>query len=287
MSGSNIWKRAAAVTKCLQQNKYWRRPSLHRVVLSNVFFDCRRDLSLWKGIAYNYRQIRPSTSTLLGATRSMFVQTEPTPNPNSLKFLPGKPVLDDRFTTGVDFVPGAAEIRQSPLAKKLFQIDGISRVFFGKDFISVTKADDMHWDALRAEIFATIIDFYGTGEATMSDEPIVTDTTILPEDDEVVAMIKELLEQRIRPSVQDDGGDIFYKDFDVERGIVKLQLAGACAGCPSSSVTLKSGVENMLKYYIPEVQGIEEVNDAELEELNKKEFKTFEEKLRAAGVPSV
>ncbi|CCI41534.1 unnamed protein product [Albugo candida] len=278
----NVLRRAVAVKQCLHQIIYPSRSLISRSVFPNASCNCRRELSLWQGSASNHRQIWPPSWMLLGGTRNMFVQTEPTPNPNSLKFLPGKAVLDDRFTTGVDFVPGAPEIRQSPLAKKLFQIDGINRVFFGKDFISITKGDDMHWDALRAEIFATIIDFYGSGEATMSDEPIITDTTILPEDDEVVAMIKELLEQRIRPSVQDDGGDIFYKGFDFEKGIVKLQLAGACAGCPSSSVTLKSGVENMLKHYIPEVLGIEEVNDAELEEVNKKEFQTFEEKLRAA-----
>jgi Fe-S cluster biogenesis protein NfuA len=108
----------------------------------------------------------------------------------------------------------------------------------------------------------------------------------LPDDDEVVAMIKELLEQRIRPSVQDDGGDIFYKGFDEATGIVHVQLAGSCAGCPSSSVTLKNGVENMLKHYIPEVRGIEEWVDEGLTQLNEKEFQTFEQKLRAAGVMS-
>ncbi|TMW67098.1 hypothetical protein Poli38472_012214 [Pythium oligandrum] len=221
-----------------------------------------------------------------GALRSMFIQTESTPNPQSLKFLPGRVVLDERFTTGVDFTPGSEEVRRSALAKKLFQIDGVTRVFFGKDFISVTKQEDEDWDALRSEIFASIMDFFATGEEVMSDEPIVTDTTILPDDDEVVAMIKELLESRIRPSVQEDGGDIFYKGFDEEKGIVKLQLAGSCAGCPSSSVTLKNGVENMLKHYIPEVRGIEEVTDDELKALNDQEFKSFEDKLRAAGVMS-
>ncbi|GLD98099.1 hypothetical protein PINS_up006796 [Pythium insidiosum] len=216
----------------------------------------------------------------------MFIQTEPTPNPHSIKFLPGREVLDERFTTGVDFTPGSEEVRRSTLAKKLFQIDGVTRVFFGKDFVSVTKNEDEDWDALRSEIFATIMDFYATGEQIMSDEPIVTDTTILPDDDEVVAMIKELLETRIRPSVQEDGGDIFYKGFDEDSGIVKLQLAGSCAGCPSSSVTLKNGVENMLKHYIPEVRGIEEVQDDELNAINENEFKSFEDKLRAAGVLS-
>ncbi|KAJ0397728.1 hypothetical protein P43SY_007196 [Pythium insidiosum] len=225
-------------------------------------------------------------ASVVGAQRTMFIQTEATPNPHSIKFLPGREVLDERFTTGVDFTPGSEEVRRSTLAKKLFQIDGVTRVFFGKDFVSVTKNEDEDWDALRSEIFATIMDFYATGEQVMSDEPIVTDTTILPDDDEVVAMIKELLETRIRPSVQEDGGDIFYKGFDEASGIVKLQLAGSCAGCPSSSVTLKNGVENMLKHYIPEVRGIEEVQDDELNALNENEFKSFEDKLRAAGVLS-
>ncbi|RLN47479.1 hypothetical protein BBJ29_000633 [Phytophthora kernoviae] len=184
-----------------------------------------------------------------GALRSMFIQTEPTPNPQSVKFLPGRVVLDERFTTGVDFTVGSEE-------------------------------------ALNAEIFATIMDFFASEEEVMSDEPIVTDTTILPDDDEVVAMIKELLEQRIRPSVQDDGGDIFYKGFDEKTGTVSVQLAGSCAGCPSSSVTLKQGVENMLKHYIPEVRTIEEWVDEELNALNQKEFLTLEEKLRSVGIPS-
>ncbi|CAH0480173.1 unnamed protein product [Peronospora belbahrii] len=221
-----------------------------------------------------------------GAFRSMFIQTEPTPNPQSVKFLPGRVILDERFTTGVDFTPQSKEIRRSTLAKKLFQIEGITRVFFGKDFISVTKSETEDWDALNAEIFATMMDFFASGEDVMSDEPIITDTTILPDDDEVVAMIKELLEQRIRPSVQDDGGDIIYKGFDEKTGMVIVQLAGSCAGCPSSSVTLKNGVENMLKHYIPEVRGIEEWVDEKLNAVSDKEFRSLEEKLRSVGIPS-
>ncbi|KUF95262.1 Queuine tRNA-ribosyltransferase [Phytophthora nicotianae] len=198
-------------------------------------------------------------------------------------FVTGWPYLKKAIE---DFTPSSEEVRRSPLAKKLFQIEGVTRVFFGKDFISVTKTEDEDWDALNAEIFATIMDFFASDEQVMSDEPIITDTTILPDDDEVVAMIKELLEQRIRPSVQDDGGDIFYKGFDEKTGMVLVQLAGSCAGCPSSSVTLKHGVENMLKHYIPEVRGIEEWVDEELNAVNEKEFRTLEEKLRSVGIPS-
>ncbi|KAF0700951.1 Aste57867_8521 [Aphanomyces stellatus] len=218
--------------------------------------------------------------------RTMFIQTETTPNPLSLKFLPGRPVLDERFSS-VDFTPKGPELRRSLLAKDLFTIPGVTRVFFGKDFISITKQEDVDWDELRGQIFGTIMDFYASGKPIMTDEEVITDTTILDEDDEVVAMIKELLETRIRPAVQDDGGDIFYRGFDEDRGIVKLQLAGSCAGCPSSSITLKNGVENMLMHYIPEVRGIEEVVDEELKDLNEQEFKTLEDKLRAAGIPSL
>ncbi|RQM28076.1 hypothetical protein B5M09_007718, partial [Aphanomyces astaci] len=240
------------------------------------------------------------------SVRNMFIQTETTPNPQSLKFIPGRAVLDDRFSTGVDFTPKGPELRRSLLAKDLFAIDGIVRVFFGKDFISVTKKnDDIDWDVLRGQIFGTIMDFYASGKPIMTDEDVITDTTILDTDDEVVAMIKELLETRIRPAVQDDGGDIFFRytspsyrrrltcmtlcrGFDEDRGIVKLQLAGSCAGCPSSSVTLKNGVENMLMHYIPEVRGIEEiVDDEDVKAVNESEFQTLEAKLRAAGIPSI
>ncbi|OQR82292.1 iron-sulfur cluster scaffold protein Nfu-like protein [Achlya hypogyna] len=232
--------------------------------------------------------IKPRQAAVFAVpARSMFIQTENTPNPHSIKFLPGRAVLDERFTTGVDFTPKSPEVRQSLLAKELFTIHGVTRVFFGKDFISVTKTEDEDWDLLRGQIFATIMDFYASGKPVMSDKPIITDTTILDDDDEVVAMIKELLETRIRPAVQDDGGDIFYKGFDEETGIVTVQLAGSCAGCPSSSVTLKNGVENMLMHYIPEVRGIKEFVDEELNEVNEKEFQSLEARLRAAGIPSI
>ncbi|CAK4108614.1 unnamed protein product [Aphanomyces euteiches] len=229
---------------------------------------------------------RPSLFSV-GAVRTMFIQTETTPNPQSLKFLPGRLVLDERFTTGVDFTPKGPELRRSLLAKDLFAISGVVRVFFGKDFISITKHDDEDWDVLRGQIFGTIMDYYASGKPIMTDEEVITDTTILDDDDEVVAMIKELLETRIRPAVQDDGGDIYYRGFDETTGIVKLQLAGSCAGCPSSSITLKNGVENMLMHYIPEVRGIQEVEDEELKDINNKEFQTLEEKLRKAGITSI
>ncbi|XP_048500561.1 nifU-like protein 4, mitochondrial isoform X2 [Beta vulgaris subsp. vulgaris] len=145
---------------------------------------------------------------------------------------------------------------------------GVTRVFFGSDFVTVTKSDDASWDILKPEIFAAVMDFYTSGQPLFLDESTAAskDTAIHEDDSETVAMIKELLETRIRPAVQDDGGDIVYKGFDLETGIVKLQMQGACSGCPSSSVTLKSGIENMLMHYVPEVKGVEQELDAEDEE---------------------
>lgn len=165
--------------------------------------------------------------------------------------------------------PNARAAMTSPLAKALFGIDGITRVFFGADFISVTKSDEASWDFLKPEIFAAIMDFYTSGKPLFLDSNTASsmDTSIQEDDSEIVAMIKELLETRIRPAVQDDGGDIEYCGFDEETGIVKLKLQGACSGCPSSSVTLKSGIENMLMHYVPEVKGVEQELDNPDEEM--------------------
>ncbi|KAJ4964634.1 hypothetical protein NE237_016483 [Protea cynaroides] len=193
--------------------------------------------------------------------RSMFIQTQSTPNPSSLMFYPGKPVME---VGSADF-PNARSAINSPLAKALYGIDGITRVFFGSDFITVTKSDDVYWDLLKPEIFAAIMDFYTSGQPLFLDSSVAAsmDTAILEDDSETVAMIKELLETRIRPAVQDDGGDIEYRGYDPETGVVKLRMQGACSGCPSSSVTLKSGIENMLMHYVPEVKGVEQELDDE------------------------
>lgn len=199
-------------------------------------------------------------SPFYGQRRTMFIQTQPTPNPASLMFHPGKPVME----IGSSDFPNARTALISPLAKSLFGIDGVTRVFFGSDFITVTKSDDVSWDLLKPEIFAAIMDFYTSGQPLFLDESTAAskDTAIHEDDSETVAMIKELLETRIRPAVQDDGGDIVYRGFDTETGIVKLQMQGACSGCPSSAVTLKSGIENMLMHYVPEVKGVEQEMDA-------------------------
>ncbi|OVA05987.1 NIF system FeS cluster assembly [Macleaya cordata] len=196
-----------------------------------------------------------------GQRRGMFIQTQSTPNPSSLMFYPGKSVME---IGSADF-PNARSAMNSPLAKALYGVDGTTRVFFGSDFITVTKSDEASWDIVKPEIFAAIMDFYSSGDPLFLDSNTSAskDTAIHEDDSETVAMIKELLETRIRPAVQDDGGDIEYRGFDVEAGIVKLRMQGACSGCPSSSVTLKSGIENMLMHYVPEVKGVEQELDSE------------------------
>ncbi|KAM6179230.1 NFU1 iron-sulfur cluster scaffold homolog, mitochondrial isoform 2-T2 [Erethizon dorsatum] len=172
----------------------------------------------------------------------------------------GKPVLETRT---MDFPTPAAAFR-SPLARQLFRIEGVKSVFFGPDFITVTKEnEELDWNLLKPDIYATIMDFFASGlplvtEETSSGEPASE------EDDEVVAMIKELLDTRIRPTVQEDGGDVIYKGF--EDGIVQLKLQGSCTSCPSSIITLKNGIQNMLQFYIPEVEGVEQVMDDESDE---------------------
>ncbi|XP_029164424.1 NFU1 iron-sulfur cluster scaffold homolog, mitochondrial-like [Nylanderia fulva] len=207
--------------------------------------------------------------------RNMFIQTQDTPNPNSLKFIPGVLVLGEGCTK--DF-PSAKDAYCSLLAKQLFRIEGVKAVFFGPDFITVTKLDeDVEWKLLKPEIFATIMDFFASNQPIMDEtsEP-ATDTQINANDDEVVQMIKELLETRIRPTVQEDGGDIVYMGF--EEGILKLKMQGSCTNCPSSAVTLRNGVQNMMQFYIPEVLGVIQVED-ETDKIAEKEFKKFEQKL--------
>uniref|UniRef100_A0A0N5B6H2 NFU1 iron-sulfur cluster scaffold homolog, mitochondrial n=1 Tax=Strongyloides papillosus TaxID=174720 RepID=A0A0N5B6H2_STREA len=212
--------------------------------------------------------------------RSMFIQTQETPNPLTLKFMPGKSILKDNSRT-FDFT-SVSEAKKSPLALQLFRIEGVKGVFFGEDFITITKqSEDLHWGVMKPEIFATIMDFLNSGKSILNEDFVesdeITDTTILPEDDDTVAMIKELLESRIKPMVQEDGGDIIYKGF--EDGIVKLKLQGSCTGCPSSQVTLKSGIKNMMQFYVPEVVDVIEVKDEE-DDIIEKELEKLEDKLK-------
>ncbi|OAD56422.1 hypothetical protein WN48_03426, partial [Eufriesea mexicana] len=229
---------------------------------------------------YNNHILKPY---LLSSTKSfnfiqkctMFIQTQDTPNPNSLKFLPGVKVLEQGQTK--DF-PSAMDGYCSPLAKMLFRIDGVKSVFFGPDFITVTKVDeDVEWKLLKPEIFAVIMDFFASGLPILTDEQPATDTQINDDDSEIVQMIKELLDTRIRPTVQEDGGDIVFMGF--EDGIVKLKMQGSCTSCPSSVITLKNGVQNMMQFYIPEVLGVIQVED-ETDKIAKTEFEKFEQKIK-------
>ncbi len=187
----------------------------------------------------------------------MFIQTEETPNPAALKFLPGRPVLE----TGVaDFTTREGAAR-SPLARLLFEIDGVAGVFLGSDFVTVTKTNEKNWQVLKPMVLGAIMDHFTAnvpvmeaGEEAGTDDEEFNDDNV---DGEIIAQIKELIETRVRPAVAQDGGDIVYKGF--KNGTVYLNLRGSCAGCPSSSATLKMGIENMLKHYVPEVLQVEAV----------------------------
>ena len=240
---------------------------------------------LWKSRINHARSIR-----------SLFIQTEPTPNPESIKFVPGREVLPaDQNETGFYVTRSdKTEIARSPLAKSLFQLDEVKSVYLGPDFVTITKFAESQWGHIRTSIFGKIMDHYASGIPALTSSPEITDTTIFDDDDEVVAMIKELLESRIRPAVQEDGGDIHYCGFEPETGVVSVKLAGSCVGCPSSSVTLKNGVENMLMHYIPEVTAVHSIDEVEDEDSasakvdetkESKQMKTYEERLKAAGIP--
>ncbi|MBP02760.1 MAG: NifU family protein [Rhodospirillaceae bacterium] len=186
----------------------------------------------------------------------MFIQTEPTPNPATLKFLPGKPVLNEGTA---EFIDGNSA-EASPLAYKLLQLDGISGVFFGKDFITVTKINDLEWQSIKPMILGAIMDHYNSGQPILLENNEKTTSDEFRDDDvedAIINQIKELIETRVRPAVAQDGGDIVYKGF--KKGTVYLHMRGACAGCPSSTMTLKNGIETMLKHYVPEVLQVEAI----------------------------
>ncbi|CDS13155.1 hypothetical protein LRAMOSA05333 [Lichtheimia ramosa] len=217
---------------------------------------------------------RPLIPAMTQQVRSMFIQTEQTPNTESLKFIPGVQVLGNGTAEFLD----VRSSMQSPLAKQLFQIDGIVGVFLGPDFITISKDPNAEWQLMKPDIYAAIMDHFASGQPIMYNEGDLaeSDTAIHPDDSEEVQMIKELLDTRIRPAIQEDGGDIEYCGF--EGGIVKLKLKGSCRGCDSSVITLKNGIENMLMHYIPEVEGVEQVID-ENEAIALQEFDKLEKKL--------
>lgn len=178
----------------------------------------------------------------------MFIQTESTPNPATLKFLPGQMVLQ----SGTADFPSAEASASSPMARRIFAVEGVTGVFFGPDFVTVTKDDTIEWDHIKPGILGAIMEHYQSGESVLDGETGAVDHAAHDGPDaEVVNQIKDLLDTRVRPAVAQDGGDITFHGF--ERGVVYLHMQGACAGCPSSTMTLKSGIENLLKHYIPEV----------------------------------
>ena len=185
----------------------------------------------------------------------MFIQTESTPNPATLKFLPGQTVLE----MGTADFPSPDGAAQSPLASRVFTVSGVIGVFFGQDFITVTKSDGVEWDHIKPGILGAIMEHFQSGQPVMSGEGQAASghAEHTGEDGAIVGQIKELLDTRVRPAVAQDGGDITFHGF--ERGIVYLHMQGACAGCPSSTLTLKMGIENLLRHYIPEVTEVRPV----------------------------
>ena len=187
----------------------------------------------------------------------MFIETEGTPNPATLKFLPGRDVMGP---STADFASAATATR-SPLALALFDLPGVARVFLGYDFVSVTKTDAVDWDTLKPQVLGAVMDHFVTGrpviDTAIAHDALLDEEDVDPADAEVVEQIKELIDTRVRPAVAGDGGDIVFRGF--RDGIVRLHMQGSCSGCPSSSATLKHGIENMLRHYVPEVLGVEQV----------------------------
>lgn len=185
----------------------------------------------------------------------MFIQTESTPNPATLKFLPGRTVLE----LGTADFPNADTAGKSPLATRIFTVSGVTGVFFGTDFVTVTKAEGVEWAHVKPAILGAIMEHFQSGAPVIEGAAPAGDghADHSGPDSDIVKQIKELLDTRVRPAVAQDGGDITFHGFD--RGVVYLHMQGACAGCPSSTLTLKMGIENLLRHYIPEVTEVRPV----------------------------
>jgi len=188
----------------------------------------------------------------------MFIQTEETPNPATMKFLPGRDVMGE----GTLDIVSSAEAAQSPLAESLFGIEGVRGIFLGKDFITVTKSDAKNWAAMKPPVLTAIMEHFTANKpivtvavAPLGAEPSQQNDNVA--DAEIIAKIRDLLDHKIRPAVAQDGGDITFQSY--KDGVVYLNLKGSCAGCPSSSMTLKAGVENMLRHYVPEIREVRQV----------------------------
>lgn len=217
-------------------------------------------------VSLNSLRNQPRHRLLILGLRNLFIQTLETPNKQALKFLPSMKILNENETK--EFLSGR-EAASSPLAVKLFSIEGIRSIMYGPDFITVEKRnDEIPWAILKPEIFSVLTEYLTSGTPIFVEgTKLSDDMTINDEDDEIVSMIKELIFTRIRPAIQDDGGDIEFVSFDEEEGKVFLRLKGACRSCDSSSITLKNGIESMLKYYIEEVTTVEQINEEDGVEL--------------------
>jgi len=183
----------------------------------------------------------------------MFIQTEETPNPATLKFIPGRAVLED----GTADFPTAADAERSPLARRLFAVPDVTGVFLAGDFVTVTKSAAVEWHVLKPSVLGAIMEHFTSGEAALTDASGPAHAAAAEGDEEIVRQIVELLDTRVRPAVAQDGGDITFHGFD--EGVVYLHMQGSCSGCPSSTATLKMGIENLLRHYIPEVTSVEAV----------------------------
>jgi Fe-S cluster biogenesis protein NfuA len=184
----------------------------------------------------------------------MFIETEDTPNPATLKFLPGRDVVPN----GTADFPRPELADASPLAKSLFALPGVARVFLAGDFITVTKADDADWASLRTQVLGAIMEHFMAGRPVLAEDAVIAEEeaeNFDPADAETVAQIKDLLDTRVRPAVASDGGDIIFRGF--RDGVVYLRMQGSCSGCPSSTATLKYGIENMLRHYVPDVVAVQ------------------------------
>ncbi|KAF8908788.1 HIRA-interacting protein 5 [Mucidula mucida] len=219
--------------------------------------------------------VNPKPNPLM--TRSMFIQTENTPNDDSLKFIPGVPVMGEGTAEFLD----TRSALTSPLAIRLMGIEGVKGIFYGPDFVTVSKDSENTWAVVKPEIYSILMEFFSSGQALFRsqeerDNAGPQDTKILDTDSDTVAMIKELLETRVRPAIMEDGGESSFE----------VKLKGSCRGCDSSTVTLKSGIERMLMHYIPEVKGVEQVLDQE-EEIAMDEFNKLEQRLGEKTRPNM
>ncbi|KAL2046773.1 hypothetical protein N7G274_000791 [Stereocaulon virgatum] len=278
-------------SKALRITSQYSRASHHSTRPTNLTGYSQRPRLLT-----HYRSTRLAPE-IYGSIRMIFIQTENTPNADALKFLPNHTILPENMSSPfLEYLSPRSTLAPpypSPLAARLMNVDGITSIFYGPDFITVTKAGDANWAHVKPEVFSLITEAVSSGEQIVNtvenksseagQEGGAQDTLGFDENEsEVVSMIKELLETRIRPAIQEDGGDIEFRGF--ENGNVLLKLRGACRTCDSSTVTLKNGIESMLMHYIEEVKAVTQVLDQE-EEIALREFAKFEEKLKQQKSP--